>query len=132
MALLGGGRRRRRTTTRPAPWVPPAEEAGYRGPALLVVTRDAERVELAVTVHLAGHLEPLDGAYHWYGRIDRSEALAAVKASPVREAAIVVDDGEPAPVRLGEVDPWGHVQVSGVGAPPYSLGAVEIEVPGAV
>lgn len=121
--------RRRRTTPRRQPWAPPAEEAGYRGPALLVFTRDGEQAEVAVAVHLAGHLEPLDGAFHWYGRIDRSDALAAVKASPVRDAAVVVDDGEPAPVRLGEVDPWGHLQVSGVGAPPWPRAPVEVDDP---
>jgi hypothetical protein len=30
-------------------------------------------LELEVTVHLDGHVEPLDGHFQWYGRIDRSE-----------------------------------------------------------
>ncbi|MGY2061889.1 DUF4873 domain-containing protein, partial [Nocardia gipuzkoensis] len=41
----------------------PADE--YSGPALL----DAPGAELPVTVALSGHPDPIDGRYHWYGRI---------------------------------------------------------------
>jgi hypothetical protein len=32
-------------------------------------------------------------------------------------------------VRLAEYDAWGHVLVTGVGAPPYPLEPVEVIVP---
>jgi hypothetical protein len=41
----------------------------------------------------------------------------------------VIGDGDPAAVRLAEYDPWGHVQVTGTGAPPYPLAPVEVDLP---
>ena len=38
---------------------------GYTGPATLVVGG----AEFAVEVDLRGHFQPIDGYYHWYGRI---------------------------------------------------------------
>ena len=67
--------RRRRSRRHPAgmAFVPPDDGDGYDGPAVLIV---GERT-LEVTAHLAGHLEPLDGLFHWYGRIDRADDLVA-------------------------------------------------------
>lgn len=106
-------------------FVPPEEETGYDGRATLLVGDDV----LAVTVHLDGHLEPLDGLFHWYGRIDRAADLVAVKDGGATTGELVIGDGEPRPVRMAEYDAWGHVQVSGTGAPPYPLAAVEVELP---
>lgn len=106
-------------------WVPPEEETGYDGPALLRAGGD----ELPVVVHLDGHLEPLDGRFHWYGRIEASPAVASLKASGVSSGEIVIGERDPAPVRLAEHDAWGHVQVSGTGAPPYPREAVEVDLP---
>ena len=72
-----------------------------------------------MTVHLDGHLEPLDGNFHWYGRIQRSDDLAAAKQAGATSAQLAIAGGPPAPLRLAEADPWGHVQVIGTGAPPY-------------
>jgi len=106
-------------------WLPPAEESGYDGGAVLLVGDQA----LEVTVHLDGHLEPLDGRFHWYGRIDHSAAVTAAKAAGAATADLVIGDGAPATLRLAELDPWGHVQVSGTGAPPYPLATVEVDLP---
>jgi hypothetical protein len=106
-------------------WLPPEEESGYDGPAVLLVGDLA----MDVTVHLDGHLEPLDGRFHWYGRIERSGDLVAAKDAGATVAQLVIADGAPATLRLAEYDPWGHVQVSGVGAPPYTVAAVEVELP---
>ncbi len=110
-------------------WLPPEEDSGYDGPALLLLG-DRE-LELEVTVHLAGHREPLDGLFHWYGRVDRCPDLVAAKDAGATTAQLVVAGGPPAGLRLAEYDPWGHVQVNGTGAPPYPLEAVEVEVPAA-
>ena len=106
-------------------WLPPQEESGYDGPAVLL----AGDLALDVTVHLDGHLEPLDGRFHWYGRIERSDGVAAVKDGGGTTARLVIAGGQPAELRLAEHDPWGHVQVSGTGAPPYPLEPVEVDLP---
>jgi hypothetical protein len=115
----------RRRQSRGMAWLPPLEETGYDGAAVLLVGEQA----LDVTVHLAGHLEPLDGLFHWYGRIERSAAVAAAKDAGATTGELVIGDGSPAPLRLAEHDPWGHVQVNGTGAPPYPLQAVEVDLP---
>jgi hypothetical protein len=120
------GRRRRRHPAGTS-WSPPEEVTGYDGAATLAV---GDRV-IDVTVHLDGHLEPLDGRYHWYGRIERSDVLAAVKDGGATVGTLSIGDAEPAELRLAEYDPWGHVQVKGVGAPPYPMEPVEIELPAA-
>ena len=84
---------------------------------------------LDVVVHLDGHLEPLDGRFHWYGRIERCDGLAAAKDGGATTADLAIAGGPPATLRLAEYDPWGHVQVNGTGAPPYSLETVEVDLP---
>lgn len=96
------------------PFVPPAEDEGYRGRALLVVGA----AELDVDVDLRDHLEPLDGRTHWYGRIQAADALDALKAAGATAGELRIGSHS-APVRLAEHDPWGNVAVTGVGAPPY-------------
>ena len=85
-----------------------------------------------MTVHLDGHLEPLDGRFHWYGRIERSAAVDAVKDAGATTGILAIDGRPPAELRLAEYDPWGHVQVNGTGAPPYPMDPVEIELPAGV
>lgn len=106
-------------------WSPPEEETGYDGAATLVVAGQA----VEVTVHLDGHLEPLDGSFHWYGRIERSAAVAELKNAGATTASLVIADRAPADMRLAEYDAWGHVQVRGRGVPPYPMEAVEIDLP---
>jgi hypothetical protein len=106
-------------------WVPPEEDSGYDGRATLLVGGEV----LPVTVHLDGHLEPLDGRFHWYGRIDRTDGLTAAKDAGAATGELVIGSGPPAPVRLAEYDAWGHVQVNGTGTPPYPLEPVEVELP---
>lgn len=105
---------RRTPKPRREPFVPPAEDEGYDGPALLVVGGD----EVAVEVHLRDHFEPLDGRTHWYGRIQASPPVRALKDAGATTGDLVIGDGAAA-VRLAELDPWGNVSVRGVGAPPY-------------
>ena len=106
-------------------WLPPEEPAGYDGEATLIVSDQV----VEVTVHLDGHLEPLDGAFHWYGRIERSAVVEAIKDAGATIGRLAIGDVPPAELRLAEYDPWGHVQVKGVGAPPYPMDSVEIDLP---
>lgn len=89
----------------------------YRGPAVL----SCADTRIPVTVVLGGHREPLDGKFHWYGRIDADDRVRSLKESGQSEVTVTLPDGRPAPGRLAEVDPWGHVRVTGVGVPPFPL-----------
>ena len=45
------------------------DEDDYRGPATLV----ADDREIPVEVVLRGHFQPIDGRFHWYGRLSASD-----------------------------------------------------------
>lgn len=91
----------------------PGEE--YRGAAEIL---DDEHVDgVPVQVHLRGHFEPIDGRFHWYGRIEASGALADRHRSG---ATIVLHTPNGiAAGRIADVDPWGRFRVTGLGAPPF-------------
>jgi hypothetical protein len=97
-------------------------DEGYAGRAALL----AADADVTVEVRLSGRVEPLDGRYHWAGRIAPHEEVARLFDAGVRSATLRIGDGDPVPVRLSEVDPWGAVRVSAVSAPPWLL-AAEVE-----
>ena len=74
--------------------------------------------ELAVTVHLSGRWEPVDGRYHWGGGIEPLDEVACLVRAGRRDVSLRVGDRSAA-ARLAEVDPWGGVRITGVGAPPW-------------
>jgi hypothetical protein len=82
----------------------------YRGPALVGGVR--------VRLHLAGRFEPVSGRYHWAGRTEPSAALVGLLRAGRRDVPVTVG-ARTARARLGEIDPWGGVRVTGVGEPPY-------------
>ena len=89
--------------------------AGYDGPAQLV-TGDAT---VEVEVRLRGHFQPIDGRYHWWGRVvagDLVDDLVQTRA-PV---ALRTPHGEAA-ARLADRDPWGRYRVTGTGRPPFGV-----------
>ncbi|OMB77220.1 diiron oxygenase [Mycolicibacterium farcinogenes] len=91
----------------------------YDGFAILD-TGDGDR---RVHVRLTGHLDPIDGQYHWRGTI--LDAPSTVVAGPVRLSigARTVD------ARITERTSQGTHTVAGIGAPPFALdGADESEV----
>src|SRR4051794_10787079 len=65
------------------------DEDGYEGPATLRV----EDTELAVDVVLAGNFEPIDGKYHWYGRILASAELTELVGARKAAASIRTPHG---------------------------------------
>lgn len=91
----------------------PGEE--YRGAAEVVDDEHADGIP--VEVHLRGHFEPIDGRFHWYGRIDADEALTARHRSG-STVALQTPHGIAAG-RIADVDPWGRFRVTGLGAPPF-------------
>jgi len=84
----------------------------YVGPGEL-----AGKDPLPVTVTLRGHLEPLDGAFHWYGRI-AADAEVAQRYRPGATVTLTTPYGAAAG-RLSDVDPWGRFRIAGTGAPPF-------------
>ena len=116
-------RLRRHRRTRPEPWVPEHDdEDGYEGLARLVIGDEAFDVEVV----LGGHLEPLDGRYHWYGRVVQNDAVDAAKRGGATSGVLTIGDGVGAPCRLAEHDAWGNMRITGLGAPPFERDDIEV------
>lgn len=83
----------------------------YDGPAVLRVN-DADH---PVRVRLTGHLDPIDGRYHWRGTIFETVPDAVLKTPRV---SLTIGDrvGE---ARITERTPWGTYSVAGEGTPPF-------------
>jgi cation diffusion facilitator CzcD-associated flavoprotein CzcO len=98
--------------------VPLEDEIDFAGSAVLAAGEDTYDVR----VWLSGRLEPVDGRYHWGGRIAAHDGVAQL----VREGRRVVtlrtadDGGSAVPARLGEVDAWGGIGVRATGTPPWA------------
>ncbi len=93
----------------------PVDE-GYAGPATVVV---AGR-ELPVRVRLCGYFEPIDGRFHWYGRLaDDAELTELVGAT--RAPAMITTPHGSAAGEIGGRDLWGRYRITGVGRPPMTV-----------
>ncbi|ADG78701.1 hypothetical protein TPAU25S_01732 [Tsukamurella paurometabola] len=93
------------------------DEGVYAGEAVL---RSGD-YEATSPVRLAGHLEPLDGNYHWYGTVDDLEIGAALKKMPRGSVTVAVGDGDGSPALVTDKTVWGTYRLVGVGAPPFPL-----------
>ena len=126
-AAIGTPRRRRSRLRRFRPddyeWVgaESIEDDVVDGMAVLSVDGD----ELSARVRVTGHLDPLDGRYHWAGVVFGDE-VRRWKNNRVTTVAVAMDGGEPVGARLAEVTPAGTVRIVGVGAPPYALDALVV------
>jgi hypothetical protein len=69
----------------------------------------------AVRVRLTGHLDPIDGRYHWQGTVFDAPAETPRGAVPV------VIDGNTVTGRCTERTQQGGYQIAGAGAPPFRL-----------
>jgi len=87
----------------------------YEGAAVLVT---ADR-RIDVHVHLSGHFEPIDGRYHWAGRVAPHPDVAALARGGRRAVTVQIGQSPEAPARIAEVDPWGGVRLTGVSRPPW-------------
>ena len=88
-------------------------EGRYDGPAHVLV--DGHRLD--VTVRLRGHFEPIDGLFHWWGRLGSAGALDGL-VRPVTTVALETPYGT-ADGRLSDVDPWRRFRITGTGRPPF-------------
>lgn len=89
----------------------------YDGAAVLTVKGD----RCPVAARLTGHLDPIDGKYHWQGTVSGAPAEL-----PIGSAQLSVEDCC-APGRVVERTPWGSYAVAGVGPPPFRLDQTEID-----
>jgi len=94
------------------------DEDGYRGAATLAV----DGTEYAVDVVLVGHFEPLDGRYHWYGRVAAHAGLDSALGGTKRPARVTTPVGA-ADGELSDIDPWGRYRLAGVSTPPFAVGS---------
>jgi Domain of unknown function (DUF4873) len=83
----------------------------YEGPATLTTTDTCAQVR----VLLAGHIEPIDGQYHWQGTVFDRLPMELVRA---RTLTLTVGEHS-APARITEETPQGTHSIAGVGAPPF-------------
>ncbi|MGW3542560.1 DUF4873 domain-containing protein [Nocardia niigatensis] len=113
-------RRARRDSPTPVGPLPefaePEAAPDYSGAALL----DAPGTEVAVQVTLTGHLDPIDGQFHWHGRISATDGTELPDPGH-GQVFLTVPGGAPAPGVLQERDPWGNLRIAGIGAPPFPL-----------
>lgn len=85
-------------------------EEAYDGPARLVGDENAWDVE----VTLRGAFQPIDGRFHWYGRVSgRVEGIHSGQRLTVQ-----TEHGS-AEAKLSDEDPWGRFRVNGTGRPPF-------------
>ena len=93
----------------------------YCGPATLslpAAAPSASTHELAVQVDLRGYFQPIDGRYHWHGRIAAHEELTAAVASGRAAGTITTPHGS-ASCEIAEPDPWNRYRVTGTSTPPF-------------
>ncbi len=87
-------------------------QEAYDGPAVLVI----DSAEIPVTVTLRGVFQPLDGHFHWQGRVATTPALDDVRSGS--DVTLRTAFGE-AGGKVSDRDPWGRFRVSGTGRPPF-------------
>jgi hypothetical protein len=87
----------------------------YQGPASLVIAD----TEIPVEVVLRGHFQPIDGRYHWYGRITANTELDTL-APGHRSVTLRTPQGGADGV-LSQPDLWRRYRISGTGRPPFAL-----------
>lgn len=92
------------------------DDDGYTGPATLAL----DGAEFTVTVTLRGNFEPVDGRYHWYGRIQPLESLTAAAAGRKLTASLRTPFGV-AEGLLSDPDTWGRYRISGTSRPPFEV-----------
>ncbi|MDO3638692.1 DUF4873 domain-containing protein [Mycolicibacterium arseniciresistens] len=98
---------------------PTLDDEVFDGPVVVHIGDDAfER-----RARLAGHLDPIDGRYHWQGTL-----FGELPEDVVSRTVTVGIDDRRADGRITERTPSGY-SVTGVGAPPFPLDDVEVTLP---
>ena len=88
-----------------------ATDEVYDGPAVLRIGE----TDYAARVTLAGHLDPIDGRYHWQGTV-----FEALPDDVLKQPSVSLTvNGRTVDARITERTPQGVYAVSGVGTPPF-------------
>ncbi|MFD1148610.1 DUF4873 domain-containing protein [Saccharothrix hoggarensis] len=93
------------------------DEDGYTGAAVLVF----DEREVPVSVELRGFFQPIDGRYHWYGRVGANDEVTELVEGGARTALLRTPDGT-ATGSLTDPDPWRRYRVAGTSTPPFPVG----------
>ena len=72
----------------------------------------------AVQADLRGQFEPIDGRYHWYGRLAPNAALTASMRQGRATGRLSTPEGA-AECELYDPDPWERYRVAGISTPPF-------------
>ncbi|MQA10800.1 MAG: DUF4873 domain-containing protein [Pseudonocardiaceae bacterium] len=91
------------------------DEEGFAGEATLLLAE----AEVPVTVELRGYFQPIDGRYHWYGRITANDEVTRLAEAGSKKCRLRTPEGE-AEAKLSDPDPWGRYRVAGVSTPPFA------------
>ncbi len=95
-----------------------ASEDIYDGPATLTLADTCRQVR----VRLTGHVDPIDGQYHWQGTVFDQLPTELLR----RARAVNLAVGERSVrARITEETPQGAHSIAGVGAPPFALADIE-------
>lgn len=94
-----------------------SDPEGYDGPATVLDHSRTDAEPIAVEIRLRGHFEPIDGRFHWAGRIQPCAELDERHRSG-DSVTVLTPHGE-ASGRLSDVDPWGRFRIAGLGRPPF-------------
>jgi hypothetical protein len=97
---------------------------GYAGPATLRIGETT----FAVQADLRGQFEPIDGRYHWYGRLARSDELTASIPQGRATGLLSTPEGT-AECDLYDPDPWERYRVAGISTPPFRAAISRPEMP---
>ncbi|MGA8546997.1 MAG: DUF4873 domain-containing protein [Mycobacterium sp.] len=90
----------------------------YDGQATLTAAATCTHVR----VQLIGHVDPIDGQYHWQGTI-----FDKLPEDMARARTVTLAVGErSAPARIIEETPQGTHTIAGVGLPPFALEDIEL------
>jgi Domain of unknown function (DUF4873) len=92
------------------------DEEGYTGQAELLF----DDTSVPVEVELRGFFQPIDGRYHWYGRVAANEQVSTLVEAGARAAVLRTPTGE-ARAALTDPDPWRRYRVSGTSTPPFRV-----------
>ncbi|ORV23137.1 hypothetical protein AWB99_24825 [Mycolicibacterium confluentis] len=92
----------------------PGHDDLYRGSASLALADS----DVDVDARLAGHLDAIDGRYHWRGTIFGAIPEDVLKGQRILTLSTPTHSAQ---ARVVERTPWGGYTVAGVGAPPFAL-----------
>ncbi|WP_068277492.1 DUF4873 domain-containing protein [Aldersonia kunmingensis] len=89
-------------------------EADFEGPAFVLL----DDAEVPVTIALHGMVQPIDGVFRWYGRIQPSAELDAAIGTGNRPGRLRTSFGS-ADAVFGDRDFWDRYRVTGNSRPPF-------------